>query len=117
MKTQELKTVVAIHTTATSVHFLDAEGKAVVKVRVGDAYHVTEDGMMYICKKKYAKQCGYERHFHLNADEPVAIFNVDSDEFRKVDANRHLSLVTIGCICFRNAFNWQSDTCSKLCFD
>ena len=116
MKTQELKTVVAIHTTATSVHFLDENGQPVIKLRVGDAYYVDEEGKMYICKKKFAKQCGYERHFLLD-DEPVAINKVDFDEHRKIDAHKHLSFVTIGCICFKSAFDWYSDTCTKLCFD
>ena len=110
-----METVVKIHTTATSVHFLDENGKAVVKLRIGDAYYVTEDGMMYVCRKKFAKQCGYERHFSL--DEPVALFNVDLEEFKKVEGHRHLSLVKADCTCFTNEYNWYTATCNKLCFD
>lgn len=111
-----METVVKIHTTATSVHFLNNEGTPVVKLRVGDAYYVTQDGMMYVCRKKFAKQCGYERHFSVD-EQPVCAFNVDLEEFRKVDEHIHLSFVMIGCICHTSEYNWYSDTCSKLCFD
>lgn len=114
MKTQELKTVVKIHTTATSVHFLDENGKAIVKLRVGDACYTDEGGKMYICRKKFAAKC-LSRHFFLA--EPVAIDKVDPEEFRKVDSNRHLSFVSTDCKVFNDAYSWYSAFCSKLCFD
>lgn len=109
-----METVVSIHTTATSVHFLNKEGKAVVKLRVGDSYYTDEDGKMYLCKQKDAREC-WERRFFLKY--PVAIYDVDPEEGRKMDAHKHLSFVSTDCKCFEDPYNWYSAFCSKLCFD
>lgn len=123
MDAQELQKVVAIHTTAKSVHFLNKEGKPVFKLRVGDALYTDEDGKMYtnpvVIKTGpitiKAGQYITERQFFLN--EPVAIDAVDPEEYRKIDGHKHLSFVSTDCKCFKDPYNWYSAFCSKLCFD
>lgn len=116
MKTQELQKVVAIHTTAKSVHFLNKEGRPVFKMRVGDALYTDEDGKIYtnpvlINTRQYVQ----ERRFFLN--EPVAIDAVAPEEYRKIDEHKHLSFVSTDCKCFEDPYNWYSAFCIKLCFD
>lgn len=114
METQELQKVVAIHTTKTSVHFLNEQGKPVFKLRVGDSYYVDDDNIIYVCKNKFARKC-LARHFFKA--EPVAIDKVDIREWIKLGAHKHLAFVSYDCKVFEDPYNWYSAFCSKLCFD
>jgi hypothetical protein len=116
MNAQELQKVVAIHTTAKSIHFLNKEGNPVFKMRVGDSLYIDEDSNIYTNPVVVnAGQYVQERRFFLN--EPVAIDAIDPEEYRKIDEHKHLSLVSTNCRCFTDPYNWYSAFCSKLCFD
>ncbi len=98
-----METVTKIKITRSgNVHLLNNEGKAIIKLKSGDAFYTNDNGYLYVARKEAIYYCKGEIHF--DAKLPICKDALDCNEWIELQKSRYVMVISEGGMMFTTKY-------------